>query len=283
MIAFARSSGRLPIWGYAMFLGPLFAAIIIADLLFNRSFGAGPTLLSGGPVVVPRVVGVFIAGLSVIVIFGGTAWLIVVGLRIVRRAASMPRSSMMQYALIPRRVACGVGEKRLPVLAAVEPTFFEPLIVNVGIGLRPSRAAAKTLLVVAVAAGLLSGWLAGVVGLVSWPSDLYVNIFVVAGYVAALAAAKVLFPAHLRISPGRLEVIRSGVITRRPRVVQSIDLTRAIVRVDDPFFLYASLDGREVEATLLLVPNRREVCEYMLRAAIADAQGPAPPADAFTA
>ena len=227
-IAFAQTSGHTNVWANVLGAVPLFSFMGITDVLIERGVPASnPTGFT-----MPPIVGVFIAGFTVLMVMGGFSLVIFYGLRVARRAKASPRAELIPLKPGPARVTCGVAPRRLAALRAITPTHFEPLIVPIGLGLRPERAMIVRLAVFAVGAGASLFFVAALFGWLG-PRPMQaggVTFILGIGSAAALAVGWLLFPAYLRITPGRLEVMRSGLFHRHTSVVTSIDLTRATVR-----------------------------------------------------
>lgn len=189
-----------------------------------------------------------------------------------------------------------------------DPGGFEPVILRPWLGIGRSRAYWTT------AALLATSTLAGL-AFMHWHHGTFasmltsVRIWAYAGLIAgvALGGAELLFPVYLRLSPGRLEVLRYPPFGRTPSVTTydlravglCVDFSTAIAAVEPPrppgtpvpplvlsdrwpYHAQHPPEHRPFYVCVALCLERSEFCQRLVQAALAQTHAPPLPHDGLT-
>lgn len=168
------------------------------------------------------------------------------------------------------------GPRKAAALITLADDPFEPRFFTSVFALPPNRLVRSTLIIASIAA-----WVAVLTGLFKAPGTGLAGSAVLLAILIALWCG---CPTYLRISPGRLDLIRSVIWSRTPRIT-TLDLLTTQVQVDLKRDLITIIPAGEAQPRLL---ETRSILDHVglaraiFEAARARAPGPPLPDDALT-
>lgn len=171
------------------------------------------------------------------------------------------------------------GPREAFALAALDDAHFEPRIFTIHFALPPSRWAEWTIYF-----AVLTLWFGFCINAGAGSLGSGQDVIRAALVVGLFAAVALGCPTYLRLSPGRLDVMRFLILSKRPRTT-TFDLTAARILIDFNLDVISieppgAPDAAQIEMHSVL--NRVELARAILEAARARAPGPPLPDDALT-